>query len=260
VGCRRKSKNKADFMEVQLSDVLDRKPEFSKLSQIDQVKYMAYFFIKIKKDPIFTPKNIKDFFDLASLPHPSNIHACFNELRKRDILIQNKNGYKLHRDIKRKLKEEFSTSKQDKKVSKTLRAHLKKVIEPNQRLYLKEAIDCYEIEAYRASVIMTWILTLDHLHNYIFSQKLKEFNQALSKRKGIKINKIRTSDDFCELKESDFIEICRSAKIITPDVRKILDEKLGFRNSCAHPSGIKIKEAKATSFIEDLLDNVILEY
>jgi hypothetical protein len=59
------------------------------------------------------------------------------------------------------------------------------------------------------------------------------------------------------LRECGFIEICRSAKSITNDFRKILDEKLGCRNSYAHPSGIKITKVKAKSFIEDLLDNVV---
>lgn len=44
------------------------------------------------------------------------------------------------------------------------------------------------------------------------------------------------------------------------DVRKILDEKLGFRNSCAHPSSIAVGDSKALSFVEDLVDNVIAKH
>ena len=47
---------------------------------------------------------------------------------------------------------------------------------------------------------------------------------------------------------------------ISKDVRKILDTSLGVRNSCAHPSGITVKNTKVISFVEDLVDNVVLKY
>ena len=62
------------------------------------------------------------------------------------------------------------------------------------------------------------------------------------------------------LKEKDFIEICRSAAIVTNDVKKILDEKLGIRNTAGHPSTVKVHPRKAANFIEDLVENVILKF
>jgi hypothetical protein len=43
-------------------------------------------------------------------------------------------------------------------------------------------------------------------------------------------------------------------------VRKILEEKLGTRNSCAHPSGVSIKPSKVVEFVDDLGENVVLKY
>ena len=108
---------------------------------------------------------------------------------------------------------------------------------------------------------MTWIATMDHLHEYVFTHKVAEFNAALAKRSD-KISKltIQSRDDFGDIKESAFIEVCRSAKIITNDVRKILDENLGTRNSCAHPASIQISDSKVVSLIEDLVENVIAKY
>ena len=71
---------------------------------------------------------------------------------------------------------------------------------------------------------------------------------------------INTKDDFGDLKESVFIEACRGANIITNDIRKILDTKLGIRNSFAHPSTIMLPKSKALEFIEDLVNNVISKY
>lgn len=62
------------------------------------------------------------------------------------------------------------------------------------------------------------------------------------------------------MKESKFIDLCRVAKIISNDVRKILDQKLGTRNSSAHPSGVTINKSKVIDFVEDLVDNVVLKY
>ena len=52
-----------------------------------------------------------------------------------------------------------------------------------------------------------------------------------------------------EYKESDFIEICRGSKVITNDVRKIIEDVLDLRNTCAHPNTIIIPESKAISII-----------
>ena len=71
---------------------------------------------------------------------------------------------------------------------------------------------------------------------------------------------VSTRDHFGEMKESDFITVCRSAGLVTNDVRKILEEKLGFRNSCAHPSSIAVGDSKVLSFVEDLVDNVFLKH
>jgi hypothetical protein len=43
-------------------------------------------------------------------------------------------------------------------------------------------------------------------------------------------------------------------------LRKILDEKLGIRNTSAHPSAVTIKPSKVVEFIDDLVENVIRKY
>ena len=142
-----------------------------------------------------------------------------------------------------------------------LKKALKKVTDPNRKTFLAEAISCLGVDALRATVIMTWIVTLDHLFEYVITKKLQDFNNALHNRNGRERNlTVASQDDFGEIKESIFIETCKSAGIISKDVRKILDEKLGFRNTCAHPNTISVGEAKTVAFVEDLVDNVIAKY
>jgi hypothetical protein len=61
------------------------------------------------------------------------------------------------------------------------------------------------------------------------------------------------------LKEFEGIEICNSASIITKDVHRISVQKLGRRNSAAHPSSVKIGQLQADEFIDDLVKNVVLK-
>jgi len=220
---------------------------------------MAYIYVKVYGGEVFTVKNIDNYFALSRLKTPPNTLIYFKQLLNKNVFIRHKNGYVFHRDAFRILERKFSESKPKRKTLKTLRDLLKKINDKNKKEFLEEAVSCYEIKAYRASIIMTWLLVMDHLYEYVFHKKLSDFNVALYKKK-LKIQNVTKKDDFLEIKESTFIEICRSAGIITNDSKKILDEKLGIRNSCAHPNDTVIKESKATYYIEDLIYNIILKY
>ncbi|MFL6513944.1 MAG: hypothetical protein ACJ8M1_02865 [Chthoniobacterales bacterium] len=147
-------------------------------------------------------------------------------------------------------------------VKTDLRNLLAKIKSPNQEGFLSEALACLEVKAYRASIIMVWLLAIDHLTDFILAKHLTAFNAVLAANtdKRVKVSIVANKDDFGDIPESKFIEFCRSAKIISNDVRKILDAKLGIRNTCAHPSGVQILEAKAVDVIDDLVNNVILKY
>jgi hypothetical protein len=125
---------------------------------------------------------------------------------------------------------------------------------------LEEAISCFEIKSFRAAVIMTWLLTMDTIYEYVLSRKLSEFNNAIQLQGKYKKIIVKVKDNFSDIKESDFIELLRVAKIISNDTRKILDEKLDFRNTCAHPNSVIIRESKAISFLEDVIENIVLKF
>jgi hypothetical protein len=160
------------------------------------------------------------------------------------------------------LSAELGAEKITAQTSATLRGLEYKMPDGAPKDFLKETIDCFESGANRATIIMAWILAMSSMFSYILNNKLPDFNAALAQNtdKSIKVKTITQRDDFAEIKESKFIELCRIAKIISNDVRKILDQKLDIRNSCAHPSGIKINKTKVIDFVEDLVDNVVLKY
>jgi hypothetical protein len=129
-----------------------------------------------------------------------------------------------------------------------------------EQRFLAEAVACLEVKARRAAVVMVWLMTVDHLQRYVIAHRVADFNHAWVARPDFRVP-ILVQDDFLEIRdENTFIQILRSASIITNDVRKILDEKLGFRNTCAHPNDIVIPESKVLAAIEDLVYNVVLKY
>ncbi|MFH1840162.1 MAG: hypothetical protein ABH849_03360 [Nanoarchaeota archaeon] len=248
-------------MMLLIEEFLDKIEDFESLPFIEQIKYMAYIYVKTTKDSIFTPKNIIEFFEIAHLHQPTNMSDLFRKLsdKKKKVFVSFKGGYMLSRKTFKEIDSEFGVGIKKRKTSKTFKDLLNKIKDKNESNFLKEAMDCYDINSFRASIIMTWLLVINHLYSYIMNNKLNEFNKALNKQK-LRIKKIKKIDDFTEIKEDKFIELARAARIITNDVRKILDEKLGIRNTCAHPNSIIVSETKATLFIEDLIENVLLKY
>ena len=109
---------------------------------------------------------------------------------------------------------------------------------------------------------MAWNLAFDHFHRYIFgdAERLSAFNEQLPKSyPKEKIHKISVLADFEELKESQILQVSRSAVLISNDLFKILKEKLDKRNSAAHPSAIEIAPHTAEEYVIDLITNGVLK-
>jgi hypothetical protein len=254
-------------LKPELESFVARVPDFSSLTPAAQLEYFAYFLTEIRREEGISSARIEECFDVLRLPKYSNIHAYVaNHSRKSKtrppVFVRIKGKCYLHREQSAKLASSLKGSHLVVAVKSDLRDLLPKIQDPNQKSFLEEALACFEVKAYRASIIMVWILAMDHLFHYILTHRLAAFNKVLAANtdKRIKISTIATRDDFGEIPEGKFIEFCRSAKIISNDVRKILDAKLGIRNTCAHPSGVTISEPKAIDAIDDLVNNVILKY
>ena len=160
-------------------------------------------------------------------------------------------------EVERYLKDE----PQIQRGTEMLKNLLPKILDKNQRIFLGEAITCAERGLKRASIIMTWLFVMDYMQEFIIANKKIEFITALSRRSDAnRLPQINTKDNFEDMKESVFIEIMRSAGIMTAGVFKILKEKLDIRNTCAHPSDVFIHESKVVNFIEDLVENIVLKY
>jgi hypothetical protein len=236
----------------------------SSQSQSALVELFFYFLTAELGQEMATPKQVADCFAACDLVVPGNVSARLSEglKAKPPKYIKTNGGYKLQRHMREALLRKLGAEKVTVQTSATLRGLEHKMPDGVDKDFLKEAIDCFEAGANRATIVMAWILAIDHLFAYILAHKLTEFNAALALNtdKSVRVKVITHRDDFAEMKESKFIELCRVAKIISNDVRKILDQKLETRNSSAHPSGVTVNKSKVIDFLEDLVDNVVLKY
>lgn len=252
------------------------------LSQFDDVTgfskkslvlLFAYYLRKEQAKPEFNLSEIKRCFREALLNPPSNLAAILTQQIKgrTPVLIPgiNKKYFSLSiygfKEVEDALAKKSSSGPELNAFLSLaipyLHRTIAKVTEEERRVFLAEAIACIGVEARRATIIMTWIAVIDHLYEYIIANKLTEFNNGLANRRDrYSTISIISKDDFTEIKDVIFIEVAKSADIISKDVRKILDEKLGIRNTCAHPSNVVIHDTKVVDFIEDLIDNVIVKY
>lgn len=240
-------------------------PDLANRQASELIDYFVYYITVVDEVSSARPIDVQNCFAELRIAPYSNVSAYLTKHSKRSKtqrFIKTKEGYVISRAFQLDIQQSLHTGPARIETSVLLRNLLPCVHNLHEQNFLQEAIDCYEIGARRSAIVMTWLLVMDHMCKYVFENNLTDFNSALSKNtdKRIKITAILKEDDFSEIGESKLIEFFRQAGIITNDVRKILDVKLGIRNTAAHPAAITVSEVKATDFIIDLVDNVIVKY
>jgi hypothetical protein len=181
--------------------------------------------------------------------------------KKPPELLRVKGGYKLPGPSRRTIDAKFGQPRTVIAVTALLSSLPGLIRHPAYQSFLAEAIDCYRVKAFRAAIVMTWVLAFAHLSEWIVSDttRLSAFNSAIPSRFPVKKAVIvRGLDDLAELKESEVIEVSRSAKLISKNLTDILRDKLKRRNMAAHPSRVQIIQAQADNVITDLVHNVLL--
>lgn len=247
---------------MHLEEFVAKFDDFVSWAKTQQVDYIVYFLTAENDEAVTAAVIDTSLHDLRLKPYKRTrqyLSENASDAKGKYVKVKS-GGYRLTRakfdEIDKIVKQEPTKVA----VSSQLTDLIEQVEDSSEKSFLVEAINCYRIEAYRGFIIMVWIVVIDHLQRYIFANHLPDFNVALSKSPDKKVKKIVNYDDFSDLPENKLIELARSAGVITNDVRKLLDEKLGTRNSAAHPSGIKISGHKATEFAIDVVDNVLLKF
>jgi hypothetical protein len=238
-------------------------PNLRELSVRSRILLVAHHLLQTGSTN-FTARELTQAFSGSGVPPPSRLGVHLSRLSRgktAPIVKYGPGAYALSVFGQKELQDYLGVTQGSPAGQSALTALVGKIAGDAEQRFLAEAIACVDVKARRAAVVMVWAMTVDHLERYVLNHKLPEFNTAWARRNDCKGRTIAGQDDFLEIRdENTFIEILRSAFIITNDVRKILEEKLGFRNTCAHPNDIVIPDSKVLSSIEDLVYNVILKY
>lgn len=236
--------------------------DFYKADSKDQTDYLAFYLVYHKGLDLFTPKDIMAVCTELNLQPHGRLAPYFSEQAKSKTgkYIKLNKGYQLHAPFRSELEQKIAKAPILVVLDQELERQIASVTDIYERDLLEEAARCYKVKAYRAAVVMIWAVTMSHIHSYVFAEELVAFNSAISRDSDKKLKPVKKVEDFGEMKEIKFIELLRSASIITNDTKKILEEKLGIRNTAAHPSKTHLKESKATEFGQDLIANIILAY
>lgn len=131
-----------------------------------------------------------------------------------------------------------------------------------EKEFLTEALNCYRVRAFRASIIMVWNLAYDHLIRWVSADacRLQALNTGVATKYPKKGLVVLRAEDIDALKESEFIEAARVGKLLDKNITQILEEKLRRRNMAAHPSRVTISQHQADDMITDLVANVVLKF
>lgn len=247
-----------------LDDLVNGIEGFSGWNYADKIRFFAWFLHSKKEQAKFTPSDIRACFGSLSLESP-NVNAFLDRMlnrRPREVLRDAK-GYTLERRVRDELEGKYGQRAVTIRVDQLLAALPSKIPDLAERVFLDETIRCYGCKAFRATIVMAWNLAYDHLCGYILSDhtRLDAFNTQLPKSfPKARISIVRVRDDFGELKESEVLQVLRSSNIISNDLNILLKEKLGKRNTAAHPSNVDIAPHTAEEFVIDLITNAVLKF
>jgi hypothetical protein len=244
-----------------LEELIAQVSGFDGLPHPDKIRCFSWYIHTERGLESFDNAAIRDCYHQLHLTPPNlSVYLARMVSKKPPDLLRAKRGYKLAGPIRRTFDNKFGRA--GSVVVAALLSDLPGKI-PNlpEQAFLLEALDCYRVKAFRAAIVMSWVLTFAHLSDWIVSDasRLAAFNGAMAARfPSKKALSIQGVDDLTELKEFETIEIARTAKLLSKNVSDILRDKLKRRNMAAHPSRVQITQAQTDDVITDLINNVVL--
>ncbi|MGF1474688.1 MAG: hypothetical protein ACFB6S_03905 [Geminicoccaceae bacterium] len=234
---------------------------FHSKTAVDQLLFLGWYLEAIEGKPSFTISEMRTAFRQAGV-EPPNVSQYLDRLanKKPPKVVKAGGGFRLAGTVRREMDKTIGKNPSVVAVSKLLSDLPSKVPSVTERDFLNEALSCYKVKAYRATIVMVWNLAYDHLMEWLLADttRLDRLNNAIQKRFPKKLVNISVRDDFGEIKESEVIAACRTARLLNKNVVEILEAKLKRRNTVAHPSTVVVTQAQADDTITDLVNNVVL--
>lgn len=212
----------------------------------------------------FSHKQVKDIKALA-LAHGLveankwNISQVLKDLEKQVVKLPN--GWTATSSGKKKLGE-LGLLNQESPVAKSnilLRKYLSKVKSESSKSFLDEAVTALEYGLLRSAVVLSWVGAVSILYEEVVHGHLSAFNAEATKRNP-KWKPAKNVDGLTNLKEHEFLQIISAISVLGKNTKQELEQCLKLRNSCGHPSTLKLGENRVASHIEILVLNIYQQY
>ena len=237
-------------------------PGFYRSTAVDQLLALAWFLETYEQRATFQAAELRKCFKDAGADSPDlSVYLPRLTAKKPPQIVKDGGSFRLSAAQRRNLDARLGRTPTTVAVAKTLTDLPSQIPDISEREFLTETLNCYKVQAYRATVVMMWNLAYDHLVSWIFSNasRLSAMNTGIAIKYPKKQLLLVDREDADELKESELIEAARTAKVLDKNVAQILREKLGRRNMAAHPSRVSISQHSADDMITDLVTNVLLK-
>jgi len=247
---------------MQLEEFVGQIRSFEAMAAKDRIKLFVWWLHSYCGKDLIGTTEIRGCYAKLHLDEPPALATYMSRMVSSKDFLREKGKFKLARNARMELDKKYGVHESIVAVAKILSDLPIKVPNIAERDFINEALVCYRHKAFRACIVMTWNLVYTHLLHWILRDpmRLVQFNSAIVARfpklTGLRITKY---DDFGDnLKESQVLDICKSASLVNSNISKILKEKLEKRNIAAHPSGVIVAQSQADDVITDLINNVVL--
>ena len=248
---------------MQLEDLKRGVPGFEDLSHPDRIKLFAWYLHTHAGRERVDVDSIRRCYEQLHY-NPPNLSRDMARLAERrpPELLKDATGFRLEARVREALDARYGDSPSSIAVAKLLAGLPSQVPGADQSEFLREALNCYRVKAFRSAIVMAWNLAYDRMLRWLLEDptRLQTFNQRIPVRYPKKQVQITTFDDFEDLKESEVVEIASSAGLLNSGVVKVLDKELKRRNSAAHPSPTAFTQYQAEDSITDLVNNIVLRF
>ncbi len=234
---------------------------FYKKTAVDQLLILAWFVEARQQKASFDGGYLRGCFKEVGSDAPDmSVYLPRLATKKPPQIVKEKGGYRLSGVVRREMDKRYGGDANTITITKALADLPASLPDMTERAFLSEALSCYKVKAYRASIVMVWNLAYDHLTRWVMadSDRLNKLNEAISAQYAKKAVQVRELEHFEWLKESELIEILFKTRILDKTMVQTLKDKLGRRNLAAHPSTLDITQFQADEAIHDLVNNVIL--
>lgn len=214
-----------------------------------------------------SPKSIRDIRKIAIESglreiDKWNIYRALTQSKKKGFAVLLKDGWILTDDGKAYVAK-ISGINNKRKAIKNVAIDLHRIIsvisDINTHSFLNEAVSCFEYGNYRAAVVLSWVGAISILYKHVFDKYLVEFNNE-GLRRDPKWKDIKAIDDFCRIKEKDFLDIIEAISVIGKNTKQELKICLDFRNACGHPNTLVIGENRVAAHLETLILNIYSKF